>query len=82
MGLKRTAIFIVVAVWGAAIGFRYSAVTVQAGAAAQQPAGGERKIWEGVYTAGAGGARQAAVRGLLHPMSQHRADRIRARSRP
>ena len=50
MGLKRTAFFVVVAVWGAALGFRFSAVTVQAGAAAQQPAGGERKIWDGVYT--------------------------------
>jgi mono/diheme cytochrome c family protein len=50
MGLKRAAIVIVVAGWAAALGFRYSAVTVQAGAAAQQPASGERKIWEGVYT--------------------------------
>src|SRR5215212_4340079 len=50
MGLKRTAILIVVAVWGTAIGFGFPAVAAQAGAAVQQQTGGERKIWEGVYT--------------------------------
>ena len=51
MSRTRTAFFVVVALWGSALGFRFSGVTVQAGAAVQQPAGGERKIWDGVYTA-------------------------------
>ena len=50
MGLKRTAIFIVVGCGEPRSASGFPAVAVQAGAAAQQPASGERKIWEGVYT--------------------------------
>ena len=49
MGRRRTA-FLVPILWVAALGFHFSAVSVRAGVAAQQPAG-ERKVWDGVYTA-------------------------------
>src|SRR6476660_681229 len=50
MSRTRSAFFVVVALWAAALGFRFSVVTVQSNTEAQQAAGGERKIWDGVYT--------------------------------